>query len=216
MKKVLFSVLIVLVLLWSFGVVFAQGRGKAGSRRKGDKQAIKEQKRSWRRQADANESERLAKGGRTRARKRFQKRLEEQEKMREMMRKGKEGFKVGKDTAQQFEAIQKQIAHEEAKHLRRVTRMKRIQELALEEGNEDIVKRVDTLRQKEEGRYERKRRILRIRRRILIQAGDEEVRPPSVGRKGRRDIKKRPDGRKNKGRSRSRGEKSSSKQDPGS
>jgi hypothetical protein len=204
MKKVLFSVLVVLVVMWSCSIVLAQGRDKTRGRRgKGWRAERVRQKRKGR-EADANESGGQDKGKRTRDRKRPRK-------MREMVRKGKEEFKAGKGIAQRFEAIQKQIAHEKAKYLRRVARMKRIHELALEEGNEDIVKRVDTLRQKEQGRYERKRRILRVRRRRLIQAGEEGVRPPNVGRKGRRDIRKRPYGRKNKGRSKGSGEKSRSK-----
>jgi len=124
-----------------------------------------------------------------------------------MMRKGKERFKGGKDITQQLETVQKQIAHENAKHLRRLARMKRIRELALEEGNKDIVKRVDMLRQKEQRRYEHKREILRMRNRMFMRGRERKVRPPNISRKEWRDIKKRPYGRKVKGESKGGGEK---------
>lgn len=200
MKKVLFSVLVVLVMLWSCNIVIAQGRGRARGRRGEDKRAEEVKEKGRGRQADAYESGRQDRGKRKRGRK-------SPRKMREMMRKGKERFKGGKDITQQLETIQKQIVHENAKHLRRLARMKRIRELALEEGNKDIVKRVDMLQQKEQRRYEHKREILRMRNRMFMRGRERKVRPPNISRKEWRDIKKRPYGRKVKGESKGGGEK---------
>ena len=205
MKKVLFSVLVVFVVMWSCSIVFAQGRDKTRGRRGRDWRAERAKQKRKGREADANESVGQDKGKRTRSRKRPRK-------MRETMRKGKEEFKAGKGTTQKFKAAEKQIAREKAKHLRRLVWMKRIRELALEEGNEDVVKRVDMLRQKEMRRHEHKRGILRMRRRKLMRGGEQNAPARDVGGKGRRDIKKqRPYGRKNKSRSKSSEEKGGGK-----
>jgi hypothetical protein len=204
MKKVLFSVLVVFVVMCSCSIVFAQGRDKTRGRRGRDWRAERAKQKRKGREADANESVGQDKGKRTRGRKRPRK-------MRGMMRKGREEFKAGKGTTQKFKAAQKQIAREKAKHLRRLVWMKRIRELALEEGNEDVVKRVDMLRQKEMKRHEHKRGIMRMRRSKLMRGGEQNAPARDVGRKGRRDIRKRSYGRKNKGRSKSSEEKGGGK-----
>lgn len=62
----------------------------------------------------------------------------------------------GRGHKQQATAAAKQLVHEKAKHRRRVARLKRIRELAEQQGNTKMVQRVDKLMQKEKTRYRRK------------------------------------------------------------
>lgn len=185
MKKVLFSVLVVLVLLWNCGV----GRGAD----KENRQAKGVQEKAGGRQFDAYERRGQAKGKRMRGRKQLRKK--ERKEIRETRRKGKEKFKAeeGKDIRQQLKALQTQIVHEKAKHLRRLAWTKRIRELAVEEKNEDIIKRANNLWQKEQLRYSHKQDTLRMHRRILMRGGGRRARPRqerSLRKKGPRDVKK--------------------------
>jgi len=66
----------------------------------------------------------------------------------------------GKAHAQQSKALQKQLQHEEQKHLQRVARMERIRELAVKKGDDKTVERIDLLMQKEQTRYERKQKTM--------------------------------------------------------
>lgn len=69
----------------------------------------------------------------------------------------------GKDQAQQAAAVQKQLAHEEQKHLRRRARIQRILELAREKGDEKTAARAQALLDKEQGRFDKKHARLRDR-----------------------------------------------------
>lgn len=186
MKKVLFSVLIALVLLWNCGAVFAQGKGQ---------------------QADAYERS---------EQKQLEMRRKDRLKMREMRRKGKEKSKVGeykgkgkrkgKGLKEQLEILRMETTKEKAKHLRRLAWMKRIRELAVEGGSTDIVKRVGDLRRKELLRHEHKQQILRTHKRMLTGARGRKGRQPygrSVRKDARKDIEKRRYERKYKGKDRS-------------
>ena len=67
--------------------------------------------------------------------------------------KGKVGAKEtitagGKEHQQQIMAFDKQLAHEKAKYLRNIARLKRIRELAVQKGNTEMVERVDKLMKK--------------------------------------------------------------------
>ena len=128
--------------------------------------------------------------------KEFERLREERLKKREMRLKGKGKFKEGKGKGleQQLEALRKQIAHEEAKHNRRLARLRRIQQLGVEHGKKDIADKVNELLEKEQNRYSRKQRLLEKHERMLsIGRGPKVQRPRDkrFGEKGGRDIKKR-------------------------
>ena len=190
MKKALFSV-VVLVLLWNCGTVFTQEEGKGRGTDEQDKQKRRAQEigRGW--QSDANELRSRVEAGRERirGRKREQRQMRREEllRIREMGRRERAGQDVNqpsgklgkdKDYQQRLKALQTQMAHEEAKHLRRIARLKRIRELAV--GEASTIGRVDKLMQKEQLRYDRKQQHMRVRMRMLThmqERGPKALRP---------------------------------------
>lgn len=185
MKKVLFSVLILLVLSWGCETVFAKqeskGRGPRGKRaltKKG---------------GDANEAGKSAKGAGSR--KGSRKKTEDEEKLLKMEQKVKEQLDAakGKGREHQLEMIQKKMAKEDEKHIRRVARLARIRELAVQEGKTDIVERVDKLRSKESQRWSKKRGILKARqeRLTLYDEHGRRRRPTKKEREKRREKRER-------------------------
>ena len=92
--------------------------------------------------------------------------------------KGK-GPSVEKDTGkgkwhqQQLQAVEKQMLHEEAKHLWRVARLKRIRELA--EGDTKTTARVDKLLEKEQKRYDRKRQRMQERKQKILLLAEKSL-----------------------------------------
>jgi len=195
MKKSIFSVLIVLVLLWSCGVVFGQRKGRRGGPEKEKEQTEVVEKEEGQ-EADTYEPDARAKRKQARKQKEFDMQGEEWRKKREMRLKGKEKSEVvkGKDIEQQLAALQKQIAHEEAKHNKRLARLQRMQELAGKTGKTDIADKVNRLLQKEEQRYGRKKRVLERHERMLSMGRGRKGQGPrekSLEKEGERDIKKR-------------------------
>ncbi len=196
MKKALFSVLIVLFLLWNFGVVFAQEAGEGKGINKREEQAKKLRGKNRGGEAGAYEPGAREKRKQVRKKKEFDRLRQELPKKREMGLKGKGKFKAGKGKSreQQLEAIRKQIAHEEAKHNRRLARLRRIQQLGVEYGKKDIADKAGNLLQKEQQRYDHKQRVLKRQERVLsIGRGPRARRPrdKSFREKGGRDVKKR-------------------------
>jgi hypothetical protein len=90
----------------------------------------------------------------------------------------------GKGPQQQDRAFQKQLVHEQAKHMERQARLERIRELAVKKGDAEMIARVDKLMAKERLVYSRKLQRLQGQRRIAPPA------PASPARAGRA-----PDGR---------------------
>lgn len=209
MKKALFSVLIVLVLLLNCGTVFAQGRG---------------------RQADANEPAWQAEARRMRdrepqreremRRKERQKtheiRLREREKTRRARDVGQPAGKLGKgkEHQQQLEALQTRMAHEKAKHLRRVARLNRIRGLAAEEDTTKTAIRVDRLLQLEQRRYDHKRQLMDMQRRKIMRIQGRRERVPPPGEKSLREKTRKAVERRAR-RGRGKGEGKSRKKDAG-
>jgi len=192
MKKVLLLTLTTLVLLWSCGSAFAQDTNRAGEQTKKLKKPHKGPKPStYAERRKASEQRRL------------QKRRQERRKMRELRRKTIEKFKhfsvpnqpgaktkEAKNPRQQMETLRTQITHERAKHLWRLARLKRIRELATEEKNKDIIKRVDDLQRKEQLRYEQKEQILKMRRRILMRQKASRKYKPAYNRNMGKRLRK--------------------------
>jgi hypothetical protein len=242
MKKVLFSLLIVLVLLWSCGTIFAKGSGKGKAERGQGKRTERIEKKNKGTQADSNEPTGQVKGKRVRQREqqrvgevssegkgksedkgksesegkvesegkgkgggqaKQQIKLQEKDKgkgkgkgkavekvagegdkegqaVEKGIGKGKgKGQAVEKDTGQgkghqqQLKAVEEQILHEEIKHSRWQARLKRIRELAAEEGNTKMVERVDKLLENEQQRYDRKGKLMQERKQQILQLGQK-------------------------------------------
>lgn len=86
--------------------------------------------------------------------------------------KGKDVEKLtarGKEHAQQLKAIEKQLIHEEAKHRERIARLRRIRQLAVEQGNTEMAKRVDQLIQKEQELNDRRGQRLQKMKQMISQ-----------------------------------------------
>jgi len=158
----LLSLLIVLVLAWSCGTVFAQGKGKGAGRQ--GKRTEKLQRKHKSRQADANEPGGQGKEKRVR-------RQEHRRKQREIRRKERQKIRVtrGKGHQQQLKSLKTQMVHEEAKHRRRIARLKRIRELAAEENDTKTVERVAKLLEMELLRHNRKRQRMQEREQKALQ-----------------------------------------------
>jgi hypothetical protein len=168
MKKGLLSLLIVLVLAWSCGTVFAQGKGKGAGRQ--GKRAEKLQRKHKSRQADANEPGGQGKEKRVR-------RQEHRRKQWETRRKERQKIRVtrGKGHQQQLKSLKTQMVHEEAKHRRRIARLKRIRELAAEENDTKTVERVVKLLEMELLRHNHKRKRMQEREQKALQLAEKSL-----------------------------------------
>lgn len=194
MKKGLLSLLIVLVLAWSFGTVFAQGKGKgAGGQAK---RAEKLQRKHKSRQVDANEPGGQGKEKRVR-------RQEHRRKQWEMRRKERQKIRVtrGKGHQQQLKSLKTQMVHEEAKHRRRIARLKRIRELAAEENDTKTVERVAKLLEMELLRHNRKRQRMQEREQKALQLAEK-----SLSEEAQKVIKKDTNKKKNKAKEQKQGQ----------
>jgi len=219
MKNVLFPALIVLVLLWNYGTIFAQSQGKGSDANEQDRLTEKIRTMGRRLPPDANELRRQAEIRRLldRNREQREKRRLEQLKAREMARIERERSRggrdinqpgaqlvKGKDHQQRLEALRKQMDREQDKHLKRIARLKRIRELAVEEDSKQTVTRVDNIVRKELRRYNSKRERMRMRLRMLMRRGGRrrDVVGPNQKRlseEARKAIEKEGFGRRDKG-----------------
>ncbi len=166
-----------LVLAWSFGTVFAQGKGKgAGGQAK---RAEKLQRKHKSRQVDANEpgGQGKEKRVRRRERRRAQPLREAGRELREMRRKERQKIRVtrGKGHQQQLKSFKTQMVHEEAKHRRRIARLKRIRELAAEENDTKTVERVAKLLEMELLRHNHKRQRMQEREQKALQLAEKSL-----------------------------------------
>lgn len=191
MKKVLLSILVLLILLSNSSAVFAKDKGKGGGAGRGLKGTTKVRQKGREPRIDVGEQGERGKAKRVRK--------EERRKMREMEAEGKKkakggedvnwpGRKFGKGAAeekqvgrgrehqQQLGAVRTQMTHEEAKHLRRQARLQRLRELAVEEGKTETIARIDKLIEKEQGRYGRKRQRMEKREEKVLQLAEESLR----------------------------------------
>jgi len=186
MKRFLSSV-VFLALVLSCGPVF--GQAGANGEEAGTEVPPKVRAKSGTPRADANEirryQERLKKRDGERSSELRQRRMRDREKIRKMRREKQKELETAGDAnqpsrkgakdidrEQRLKMIEQQMSQEEAKHLKRVARMARIRELAGDDSK--VVVRLDKLMQKEQSRYEQKRRNFdRIKRRM----SGENIRP---------------------------------------
>lgn len=204
MKKGLLSLLIVLVLAWSCGTVFAQGKGKGAGRQ--GKRTEKLQRKHKSRQADANEPP-GGQGKEERVRRRERRRApplrEAGREQREMRRKERQKIRVtrGKGHQQQLKSLKTQMVHEEAKHRRRIARLKRIRELAAEENDTKTVERAAKLLEMELLRHNRKRQRMQEREQKALQLAEK-----SLSEEAQKVIKKDTDKKKTKAKEQKQGQ----------
>ena len=176
MKKVILSLCVVLVLVWSSDSVFAKGNGRGGQGKKTsrvqEKTKVREIKTTSTKERGKDKDNVVEKG-------------------------------LGKGHKQQLEAIKKQFVREEAKHLKRKARLERIRELAVEEENTKVVERIDKLLGKEQQRYDRKQQRMQKRQQKTLQSGEKGLSEKSSktteeGAKEKRGKGKRQDKAKEK------------------
>jgi hypothetical protein len=107
-------------------------------------------------------------------------RLEERRKLREEFELQRFGGELGKgtDPQQQLKTLEAQMAQEEAKHLKRVARLSRIQKLAAESASKQIITRAEVVMRKEQMRYARKCQRFDMRRRMLLRMQERRQRRP--------------------------------------
>jgi hypothetical protein len=183
MRKVLFSLFVVVVALWTSGE--ALGQKAVGE----DARLLQEGRASGARR-DVNDPLWQAERERIRAlaRERELAREQQEKRRQELLKMRRETFDEGKrpTAAPEFERFRRelekgmnpqkqlrvlgeQVAREEAKHLKRVACLERIRELASDEASKQIVTRVVVLIRKEQLRYARKRQRLDMRMRMLMR-----------------------------------------------
>lgn len=187
MKKVILSLLILLVLTWSCDTVFAQGKSKGKGKGRQDKQAdkVEEKKAGKGKAVEKNAGEPKGKGkgkvvetdagkgkgkGKGKAAEKDTARDKDRGRVKAAEKDTAKGR--GKGHQQQLKALEAQMFHEEAKHVKRVARLERIRELAAEEGNTKTVARVDKLLGKERQRYDRKLQRMQERKHKILQLAE--------------------------------------------
>jgi len=153
MKNVMLSVAIIVILVWSCGTVFGKGGGRS-----------REQKSTAGRRTTMS-TRKAAEQQRTRERTR--------ERQRDQDKVDDETSGKGKGHKQQLRALEKQIRQNEIKHRRRMARLKRIRRLAAGVDDNEIVKRIDLLLEKERYRYERKHNKINKKRERALQLSEE-------------------------------------------
>lgn len=191
MKKIIISIFVLLVLLWSVDLVFARRGGQSGGASRQNRPQPKVQSRSSSRQTRETaekqagkskgeiereiERTRASKGQAGTAEKRAGK-LQGKALQKEASKgKGKTAEKIakGKGQQQQMKTLQKQLIYEEAKYQQRKARIERIRKLATKKGNKNILARLDKLEAKERKRYGSKWNRVLERIRTMQQEGEK-------------------------------------------
>lgn len=120
-----------------------------------------------------------------------------------MRRKERQKIRVtrGKGHQQQLKSLKTQMVHEEAKHRRRIARLKRIRELAAEENDTKTVERVAKLLEMELLRHNRKRQRMQEREQKALQLAEK-----SLSEEAQRVIKKDTNKKKTKAKEQKQGQ----------
>ncbi|MBN2139353.1 MAG: hypothetical protein JW720_16235 [Sedimentisphaerales bacterium] len=194
MKRILISILVAAVLLWA-GDQASDAKAKAGKTAEELKAAAAEQARAARAKADDNavaqqkqrlkEARERATAAAAKAEKTKAEKAKVEKELKAAEEKGGTAEKAGgKEHQQQLAALQKQLAGEEQKHLKRRVRLQRIRQLALETGKTDTVARVDKLLAKERDRFGKKNITMKSRLQKATQAAGA-AKKPAVSKKAK-------------------------------
>jgi hypothetical protein len=184
MRKSVLGMSLLAVVLWAATGVSAQGQGKGQGG--GNKERVKEHpanKAQENAPATAETADKNTGKGKT------AKQADEQKQGGPQGKKGgkattdagEQGKGKGKGQAQQAQALQKQLQHEQAKHMERQARLARIRELAVKKGDTEMIARVDKLIAKEQEVYTRKGGKMQGQPRATSPAGPSSVAPTTVG-----------------------------------
>jgi hypothetical protein len=191
MKRSTLWMCMVAVVLWAGAGVLAQGQGKGAGG--GDKMQPKERTKAPQtapvpdvtaeKNADkgkaAKQVEETAKQVAKDAKKAAAPKQggpQDKKTTKETAEKGK-----GKGQEQQALALQKQLQHEQAKHMERMARLNRIRELAVQKGDAEAIARVDKLIAQEKEVFTRKQQRIQGQPRATAPAGPETAPPTVVG-----------------------------------
>ncbi|GEM_PF-5824655 len=196
MKRTTISLCALLVLVLAVGDAWAQGKGQGGGKAGGGagrsasereaagrpRPAARRPDTRRQRPSAVEEAEKAAKEAKRAAEKRPVRQTPQP-----VRRPAKDAVAVrgnapdavgqarGKDHQQQIRALDKQLQHGHARHLRRVARLARIRALAAEKGDAEMLARIDKLTTREREVYGRK--VLRVQkqRRAMVQSGEAVV-----------------------------------------
>lgn len=190
MKKVMLSMLVLLVVLWSSSFVFAKGKGKGGGgqnkqlrevQNKGKSQEIRETAKKVQKGKSKVEVEkqraRASKGEAKKEENQGGKQVVKGKTLEKGTAKGKSAENIGKGKGhqQQMKAFERQMLHEEAKYRKRQAQFKRIRNLATAKGNIIVLGRLKILEEKERNRYYNKRIRMRERMQQLVTGEGKEL-----------------------------------------
>jgi hypothetical protein len=176
MKKITLGMCLFAIVLWASASVWAQGQGKGQGG--GDKERVKEGSPQSKAQENAPAPEATKNAGKGKAAKQA-----DESGTKQGGPKGKKGQVPsdtpdkgkGKGQEKQAQALQKQLQHEQAKHMERQARLTRIRELAVKKGDTEMVARVDKLIAKEQEVYGRKQGKMQGQPRAVPTVGPNDV-----------------------------------------
>ena len=185
MKRVVLSVFIMVVLVWSCSVAFCRGGARGGGGQRGS--AIRqgramprqggERTRTWERTRErekarerkkAQEREKVQEREKAQERERTQKRERTRERIKDKT------FSEGKGRQRQMRAFERQMRQDEAKHRWRLARLKRIRRLAAKAENSEVTKQVEKLMIMERDRYERRLGKISQKMERILRAIEED------------------------------------------
>jgi inner centromere protein len=190
MKPVLFASLVLFIVLLACTAVLAQGKGKGGGggqqqktekvgqSEKQAKSEVQKPSEGIREDKGQSKEQRDRKRGReepTAEQKEQQKQKQIQEKAAQVKEKGQEAEKLkaaGKEHQQQLKALDEQLAHEQGKHADRVSRLQRMRELAVAEGDTKTVARIDKLAEKEQQRFDGRLKNMEEKRAKILELAE--------------------------------------------
>jgi hypothetical protein len=178
MKKGLLTFFMIIAVFWTYGVSSAKDKDTGGQESKRS-EMLQEEGRAKGKAAEKDRSIDKSKTdeGTSRGRNKG-------EAAEGAVDKGKEKGKAkenvtakGKEHQQQMKALEKQMMHEEAKFLRSIARLKRIRELAAEQGNTKVVERVDKLIAKAQQINSDKHKRMQERKQKVLQLSEGKSGP---------------------------------------
>ncbi len=203
MRRCVLGMSVLAVVLWAATGVLAQDQGKGQG---GDKGRVRERPTNKAPENAAAAAENVDKNaGKGKAAKQAD----------EVKQGGPQGKKMekavtdavdqakskGKGQEKQAQAFQKQLQHEQAKHMERQAKLARLRELAVKKGDTEMIARVDKLIAKENEVYGRKGGKMQGQPRATSPAGPGSVPPTTVAPNAASEQKgkgKQPDAKEQK------------------
>jgi hypothetical protein len=192
MRTSIISLCVAGVLLWAGAVASAQGKGEAARREERASKADQSRDTPTARADEPSSQDKPAKPEKAQKTGQASKRADRGGSARGQKGRGAQGRKAGQPSGasekgkgkggqQQVQAFEKQLQHEQAKHMERQARLARIRELAVQKGDAEMIARVDKLIAKEQQVFGRKLQQLQGQQRASRQPGatmDKNAKPP--------------------------------------